>query len=141
MGKVPDIKRLSVEDFSKEEDKALIRKIAGPINTFFEQTQNIFKKNINMDNLNQEIISLTVEVDASGIPVPNSLSIRTQISGTVQGMYCIYAKNQTDSSALTSAPFLTYTQSSTNNKILNISHIVGLTSGDKWLLKFIVVGS
>ena len=130
MATPPDIKRLTVEDF-KPEDRALVRRLAFPINSFFEQVRNALNGNINFTNINQDIVTIDVTVNGSGVPSP-SLTVRHNVSGTVLGVTCINARNLTDSTTTpTGTPWINHTQ---DGQILRVSSITNLQSSNKYRL-------
>lgn len=129
MGNPPKFTRITKEDFSKD-DRELVGKLAFPINSFMEETRNLFNGNINFNNLNQEIIELSTQVDSSGVPLVNT-QIKTSLNKVI-GTNCIYS-----SIAPINTPFLTFIQ---NGQILNISNITGLSQNTQYTLRFIAYG-
>lgn len=136
MSRLIDVKRITVEEFAAE-DRPLIEKIAFPINSFFEQVRNALNKNIDFNNLNQEIIKLDVIVESNG--VPNTLTrFKSNLKTGVQGLICIAAINRSNASTRpTGAPFITFAQ---NENLVTIQHITGLQSGEKYGLTLISIG-
>lgn len=136
MARPPDLKRLAKEDFPQD-DQELVGKLAFPINAFFEQVRNALNKNLNFDNLNQEIITLTVTV-VSGIPTMKT-QFKSNIKGNVQGIIVVYASNLTTPGMYpTSCPFITSAQ---NGGLVTINHISGLQDNQEYRLKLLTIGS
>lgn len=136
MGRPPDFKRIAKEDFDSEY-QTLIDRLAYPINSFIEQTRNLFSNNIDFQNLNQEIIEITMRVNADGNPITAN-QYRSTLNTRVQGMLCINVQNNTNPGIPPSqAPFATFVQ---NENIVTISNITGLTENDEYVLRFLTIG-
>jgi len=133
--KVTNIKRLNKDDFAKE-DQALVDRLSFALTPFMEQVVNAFNKNIDFDNLNQEIIYLETQVDNNGVPVINS-EVRNPLRTRIKGIYCVSAENLTDNTLLTGAPFVVYRLDS---GMINIRQITGLVSGKRYRLSMILIG-
>lgn len=114
-----------------------MEKLALPINSFIEQVRNLFNKNIDFQNINQEIIEFTVRVDSDGIPNITT-QFRSNLTSKVIGMNCINATNLTDlGTPVTGAPFVTFTQSS---NIITVNNIKGLEADKSYQLRFLTIG-
>ena len=123
MAKNIDFKRITVEDFPQE-NQTLIEKLAFPINSFFEQVRNAFNKNITVDNLAEERITLRVQTNDSGTPL-NTLSFKTGLSRVV-GVRVLSASVVTPvGTYLQTTPFISFSQ---NSSIITINNIAGLGS-------------
>ena len=133
--KVTNIKRLNKEDFDKEYH-SLIDRIAFSINPFMEQVVNAFNKNVDFDNLNQHFMYLEIQVDASGVPTMNS-EIKNPLKNRIKGIMCVSVDNLTDTTLLTGAPAVLFTQ---NNGVITINQVTGLLSGKKYRLSIILIG-
>lgn len=137
MGRVPDIKRIQVENFDKD-DQAVAEKLAYPLNSFMEQTQAVLKGNVDFQNLNRELLTLDVLVGADGKPVVIT-KVKSALRTKVAGLNCIRANNSTDSTLfVVGAPFVTFTQT---NDILTILHVTGLQANNKYRLILESIGT
>lgn len=136
MGRPPDIKRIAKEDFDAE-NRGLVEKLAYPLNSFMEQTRNLFLNNIDFQNLNQEIVSFTVSVDVDGNPlVPTKY--RSNLNTRVRGMTCIRALNQANPGTyVDNTPFVDFIQ---NAQLVTINNIKGLPANQSFRLTFITYG-
>lgn len=137
MSRIPNLKRINKEDFDKQY-QTLIDRLAFPINSFMEQVRNAFDNNIDFNNLNQEIITLTVTVDLNGLP-----NIQTQWKSTLKtkviGSVVIKASNLVTPGAYSSStPFINFVQ---NNTLVNINQISGLQAGDRYELVILSIGA
>lgn len=122
MGKTPDLKRIVKEDFP-EEYRGLIEKIAFPINSFHEQVRNLFNKNIDFTNLNQEIKVLTFTTNENKKPI-NTLSFNSGLSTRVQGMQVVrIVITSSNTSFAETMPVISWTQ---NDKLVTINNISNL---------------
>lgn len=122
MGRPPDLKRISKEDFPAE-FHALIDKLAFPLNSHMEQVRNLFNKGIDFDNLTQEVITLKVQTNASSNPI-NTLTFKSTLRGRVRGIIVMSANiTSATLSYPTQAPFVSFSQ---NNGIVTINNISGL---------------
>ena len=129
------LKRLVIEDFPQE-NQQLISKIAFIYNPLVDQLNTVFNKNINFQNLNQQVITFTTTVDAKGVPT-SSLTFQSTLNTPVQGILCMSAANQTDSTLLTGAPFIQFIRSSGS---ITITQITGLVAGKTYSITAILVG-
>lgn len=135
MSRLPDIKRLVKEDFPSDQQQ-MIEKIGFVINIFMEQVVRVLNKNIDFDNLNQEIKDITVSVDGTGKPI-QVLQIKTSLSKP-KGIICIKADNSTNSTIYpTGAVQLNYTL---NGDIITVNNITGLQASQKYALKILIIG-
>lgn len=136
MAKIDNIKRILKEDFD-EKDRPIVDKLGGVINTFMEQVISALNKNINFDNLNQEVRDITVTVDAGGVPLTD-VSFRSNLLTRLRGMQVIFAENQTNPNSYpTTCPFISFNE---NSKIIRITHITGLQASNKYKLRIITIG-
>lgn len=136
MAKIDNIKRILKEDFP-ENSRETVDKMGYVINNFMEQVISAFNKNINFDNLNQEIKDISVTVNGSGIPTIDT-NFKNNLITKVKGIQVILAENQTNTTSYpTSCPFISFTE---NNKIVTIRHISGLQANNKYKLRIITFG-
>lgn len=134
--KLNDIKRLTTDDFSKK-DAQLVSRLAFALNPFLEQISTIFNKNIDFDNLNQEVITFTVELDASGIPKTQT-DLRSTLKTKVRGIQCIRAQNlENDGTFPSSGVLVSFT---TNGSLTRVNHITGIPANKRYSLTVITIG-
>lgn len=133
--KVTNIKRLNKDDFDKEY-QSLVDRLSFSLTPFMEQVVSAFNKNIDFDNLNQEIINLETEVDSNGIPKINR-EIKNPLKTRIKGIYCVSAQNLSDNTLLTGAPFVLYTIES---NMIRIAQITGLPADKRFNLSIILIG-
>lgn len=133
--KVTNLKRLIKEDFDKD-NQDLIEKLAFVINPLVEQIVSAFNNNIDFDNLNQQYKSITVTVDTNGIPSVTT-EIKYTLSSQLKGIICVSAQNNTDTTAVTGAPFISYSISGSVIKVLSVS---GLPPNKRFTLNLILIG-
>src|ERR1700722_4651353 len=104
MSQIPTQRLIKPEDFDKS-DQALIQKLAFPLNTFMQQVISALTNNLDFNNLNQQINTFTVSVNASGVPT-SPISFQNKLSTKLYGIICINALNQTGDSTYPNAqPF------------------------------------
>lgn len=136
MGRIPDIKRIQKSDF-EEKYQALIEKLSFPINSFFEQTRSALDHNIDFTNLNQEVITLDIVVDANGVPTTDT-KYRSSLKTKVLGHSTINALNISGQAGFpTGQPFITFSQTSNLVSILNVT---GLPADTKYRLIVLSIG-
>ena len=122
MGKVPDLKRISKEDFPAQYQD-LIDKLAFPINSHMEQVRNLFNKGIDVDNLTRELITLKIQTDSTSRPI-NKLSFKSSLRNKVRGINVISGNiTSSNTSYLQQAPFISFSQ---NINIIYVNNISGL---------------
>lgn len=137
MSQLDNIRRIIVEDFPQE-DRNTISKLAVVINHFMENVYNVLDKNVDFDNLNQELVDLTITVDASGVPTKTTKLSTAKIRNP-QGILVIRAINKTNRSNYpTSAPFVSYTPLGGN--LQKINNISGLQADEEYQLRLLVIG-
>lgn len=122
MARIPDLKRLTVEDFAKE-DQPLVRKLAFIINSFHEQVRSALAGNLDFTNLSQEIKTLSFTTGDNSQP-NNSLNFTTGLANRVQGIIVVRTVITSNNLAFQeTAPVVSWAQ---NNNIINLSYIGGL---------------
>lgn len=127
MGKAPDLKRISREDFPAEYQE-LIEKLAFPLNSHMEQVRNLFNKGIDFENLTRELITLKVQTNSSGKPL-NVLTFKSNLRSRVRGINVISANiTSSNTSYPEQAPFISFSQNLNIVTILNISGLLPETS-------------
>lgn len=122
MARVPNLKRITVEDFSPEE-RPLVSKLAFIINSFHEQVRNALNGNLDATNFAREIKTLRFITGENGQPL-NTLTFRSNLTRNVIGInilrVTILSNNQ---SFPTQMPLISFSQ---NNNIITINNITGL---------------
>lgn len=134
--KISAFKRIVKEDFD-EKDQPLIEKLASIFNLFQEQVYYAFNNNITVDeNLNAFTTSFKVRVDANGIPQGNG-ELKSTLKSRVKGVIVLSVRSY-DNSLLTGSPFVSF---STNNNLITINQILGLTPGKDYDITLMILGS
>lgn len=135
MGKIPDLKRITKEDFP-EQYRDLIEKLAFPLNSHMEQVRNLFNKNITFDNLAQDITTLSVQTGANGQPI-NKIEFKSTLNDRVKGLIPISANiTSNNTSFVTQMPFISFTQ---DVNIVRITNIAGLSPETTYELTLLVI--
>lgn len=135
MAKVNNIKRIIAEDFDSDYQN-LIRQLSFTLNPLLEQLTNAFNKNIDFDNLNQEIIPIQTEVDSSGVP-KSTLEVKTTLKTKIKGIMVISAINLTDGALLVGAPFINYDLITGGFKI---KQVTGIVPNKSYSLSILLIG-
>lgn len=134
--KVGNLKRMVVEDFDKD-DQPVAEKIAFVYNPMAEQVSQAFNKNIDFDNLNQEVITFDVELTDAGTPKAK-LELKNNLRTKPRGLIVIRAENLTlDGTFPTATPFITFGYTGTN---LDIKHISAIPGNKRYRLTAISIG-
>jgi hypothetical protein len=131
MAKQSDIRRLRTDEFpSKYRD--LTDKLVYGINQFFESTYNALNKRLTFaDNFQAMDIEVSVNtpVDAN-----NTVSFKNTLGVPIRGVIIRRVDNNTDSTALTAAPFVEF-ENGTNQ--VTITNIVGLADNKTYTLRLL----
>lgn len=136
MGKLNDLRRLTVEDF-KQEERQMVEKIANIENLFKEDVIREFNGNVDWNNLKADLVRMTIRVNASGIPINN-----TKFSSTVDrpiGFNVISATNKDDLSASgypTGQPWII--PKTITGKVVEIAKVTGLVANNDYTLYIVV---
>lgn len=133
--KLSKFKRLVAEDFPTEV-REVINKIAFSYNSSMEQIDTALSGNLDFDNLNQAKVSFKVKVDASGVPV-EKVQLISPLKSSIKGAICIDIQNLTDTSLLTSAPYVAFTR---NSGVLTITQVLGLQVNKEYNVTVILIG-
>jgi hypothetical protein len=132
---VPDLKRITVEDFQKE-DQPLVKKLAFVINSFHEQVRSALNKNINYENLDQEIKTLTFTTGGNSQPL-NPINFTASISSRVQGIIIVRNIITSNNTLFPSTkPEISWSQ---NNQIVTITNISGLLPNTGYQLTLLLL--
>jgi hypothetical protein len=135
MARVPDLKRITVEDF-KREDQDLVRKLAFVINSFHEQVRSALNRSLNTDNLEQDIITLSFATGDNAQPL-NPVIFRSTLINRVRGIVPISLNITSNNQAVpTQAPFISFTQE--GNQV-TINNIAGLDAGITYELTILTI--
>lgn len=123
MAKIPDLKRVTAEDFPQE-DQALVQKLGFIINSFHEQVRNILNKKVDFDNLAQETKVLSFATGEDGQPL-NDVVFKSNLSNRIRGILPVRIVITSDNTQVaTTAPVITWTQAVNQ---VTITHIGGLS--------------
>lgn len=134
--KVNNLKRIVVEEFSQE-DQALVEKLSFSLNPMLDQLTTAFNKNIDFDNLNQEVVEFVTEVDNSGRPKVTT-ELKSGLRTRVRGYLVIRAQNENPNGPLPlSTPFISYAQNELGVRVLGVT---GLPANNKFRLTVIAIG-
>ena len=139
--RLDNLRRIVVEDFPKE-DRQTVGLLGEILNNFMEQVIRSYENNINFENLNSQVLTFKVQLDANGNPINDASTvikkhIKLDLGRRVIGVYTINAKNQDNSSNYPTAnPFIDFSQSS---GLLKINKITGLQTAEEYELTIIVI--
>lgn len=135
MGKVPDLKRVTVEDFSKD-DQPLVKKLAFIINSFHEQVRSALNKNIDFDNLDQELRVLTIPTGDNSQPL-SDIVFKSGLANRVQGINVIRTIiTSSNTSFPTQLPVISWSQ---NNTLVKIEFIGGLSPNTEYQITILTL--
>lgn len=142
MARIPDLRQIIQEDFDQK-DRKLIDKLAFPINNFMQQVITVLKNGIDFSNLNQQIVTLTISVDADGKPTTDA-QFQNKLSTKVIGILCISAVNKSGFVRYPEAtPFFSFTE---NAGLVTITNVAGLgtpggqTNSDSYTFTILTIG-
>ncbi len=137
MAQPPKINRIRIEDFAPE-DRALASKLASNVNGFMDETIRLFNKNIDFENLNRQVVKVTVQIDNSGNIVNTPQAKYTLRNGRLQGITVISALNvDSPTTYPTTAPFVSFTFS---DGLLTIVNVTGLQNNSNYNLTLELIG-
>lgn len=138
--KLPSQKRINENDFDKEYQD-LVKELASVLNTDIENIYLALSKRLSItDNVDCTVKTVTVLVDASGIPTTTTSfqldrTGGTQVFSKIKGITVITATNNTNSTVYpTSQPFISWTQ---NEGRVTINHISGIPASNLFSLVLI----
>lgn len=135
MSKLSSYKRIITSDF-KEDDRELVEKIAGPINSAFNELY--FAVNGRLDirnNFSTLYKELDIEVGATGNPL-NRTIFTADTTKQILGITVISAVNKDNTSTYpTGQPFISYTI--VEGGIL-INNITGLQANNRYSIRVLV---
>jgi hypothetical protein len=134
MARINNLKRIIKEDFP-EEYQELIDKLAYSLNPFLEQISNAFNKNVTIENLSREFITITVENVSGNLKIP--VQFKTNLTGRIQGLHVIRAENLTNPAIYpTQTPWVSWT---INANILTAQKVTGIPDNNKFKLTLEVI--
>lgn len=137
MGKIQTPTRIRIEDFS-EENRELIQKIAFIYNSFSDGVYQTLSGGVDFENLNRQVLDITINIDASGKVVNNPQIKSTLKTVKVIGINVLNAINQVNSNIYPiSSPFVSFT---INNNIVTILNVTGLQPGSQYSLTLELIG-
>lgn len=132
--KLSNIKRLLKEDFPKDQQD-LIDKLAYVLNPFLDQVSAAFNKQISIENMTREIITITVSNATGG-----AIQLGTQFKSSftkVSGINVIKSQNITNTIAYpTSAVGLSW---SFDSGVVTINKVTGIQDNNKYTLTLEVI--
>ena len=134
--KLGNFKKLWDKDFDPE-NQDLVNKLALTINSGFENLYQALSKRLTFaDNIQSDVKSIDVQVDATGKPI-NKVTFKLGTDFSINGCIIIQAINNTLPTAYVySAPFISWTQKQTG---IQIDNITGLIPSHKYTLKILVI--
>lgn len=138
--KIESFKQLKQEDVDAQY-RNLIGKIGFSINTFCGQVLNALNNNLTIaDNLNRELKSIVVTVDATFKPIATTEFKLVKLGNIkISGINVINVINQTNSiSYPTSWPGIIFSQDSST---VTIKNVPGLVPNNKFNLTLEIIGS
>lgn len=135
MAKVTNLKRIVAEDFD-DEYQDLIKQLSFSLNPLLEQITAAFNKNIDFDNLNQEISVFETRVDSDGIPLVK-VEVKSSLKTRIKGMKIIQVNNLDDSDLLAEAPFVSF---ELVNNGFRVTQVVGLLPNKNYRVTVNVIG-
>jgi len=135
MARIEIPSKIRAENF-KDEDREVVKGIASIYNQFVDQIYGLLQKKVDFDNLNRELVTVTVTIDASG-KIANPPAIKYTISKP-RGIVCVGATCLT-SNALTptSTPFVT---PQIGTGIISILSVTGLQPNSQYSLVLELIG-
>ncbi len=134
MAKVPDLRRITTEDFP-EEVRPSIEKLGTVLNKYMQETNNALNSNLDIVNLNRDIKNFNVIVDADGIPTADVI-IKHKVKN-FKGMNVILVQNLGSTAFLTGGPFIEFI---TQNGLIKITHITGLIANTEYNIQIEIIG-
>jgi homoserine kinase len=126
-----EVKRFKAEDFPAD-DQELVERIGDVYNNFADNVAQAINGGLNIDNLQEEIRTIEVEVNAAGTPTVN-LDLTFSKLSRINGILVLRAQavNSTTTFA-TGAPFVSFVQ--TGSRKITIQNITGLPANTKFQL-------
>jgi len=136
MANPPSLTRIRKDDYASEYQD-LIETLASSLNSFMEETVNLFTGKIDFQNLKQNIVEISIETNGSGNIIQNSI-IQTGLTSSINGIICIKVNNKTNQSVYpTASPFISFTNRNDNK--IEILNITGLPINSKLNLTLLLI--
>lgn len=136
MSKIEIPSKIRAENFGKD-DVEVASKIGAIYNQFVDQIYFLLQKNIDFENLNRQIVTVTVTLNSLG-KIVNPPTIKYSLNTKVQAVYCGNAVCLTNNLLFpTSAPFVSW---QLNNNTLIITNVSGLQANSQYSLTLELVG-
>jgi tetrahydromethanopterin S-methyltransferase subunit D len=133
VGQAPDLKRVTIEDFDKDDQK-LVGKLAFIINSFHEQVRSVLAKNVDFDNLAQEVKTLSFTTGSDGQPL-NTVSFKSGVVNKIQGISTVrLVITSNNTSFPTQLPVISWGQIASLVTITNIGGLQAETRYDLTIL-------
>lgn len=136
--KLPLYRRIFKSDYS-EDDQTLVEKMSVSINNGFDTLFELSNKKISLkDNVDCTVKTLTLAVDANGIPTtPTAFSLDT--TSRIGGISVYRVDNLTNTQIYpTGAPFVSFSQT---DRGVTINHITGLQPNYQWQISVVAYGN
>lgn len=135
MAKLSIIKRILKEDYPKEYGD-LVEKLGFVLNPFLNSVADAFNKSLSInDNLNATDTEI---VFTAPVTAATPVSVKTEHIGVTRGITVLRVDNLTNNNEiLTQSPFCQFKNINLNQ--LQITNITGLTSGNKYRLRVLML--
>lgn len=126
-------KRISGELLSNELRPA-VDSVGSSLNSFIEETYIAIMGNLGVtSNLNMEFKTITITVDANGIPITTT-SFKSNLKSKIIGCIVIRSLN----SYPINQPFINFSE---NSGVATINQVSGLTANTQYQLVILTIGS
>lgn len=138
MSKIEIPKKIRAEDFPSD-DRELASRIGAVYNSFVDNLYFLLQKNIDFDNLNRELITITLTIDSSG-KITNPPTVKHSLrTGAPRGVSCVGAVCLTNNLMYPiTAPFVTITPLTTNT--FTFANVTGLQANTQYSLVLELIG-
>ena len=131
MARLNNVQRIIIEDF-QEEDRATVEKLANILNYFMTQTTDIINGRLDYENINKQLVTIDVTVDANGTPI-QATNFAAQAG--LRGGQVLRAENLTNRAVFPlSQPFVSFTP--VQSGLYKVNNITGLQPGNKYRLTY-----
>lgn len=128
---------IRLEDYDAKY-RELVEKLSSSINPFMDEVYRQINGNINFENLNRQIVTIDVRINASS-QVLSEPQIRTSLRSRLAGTSVISAQNLVNSNTYpTSQPFISYVL---KENIMTITNISGLQANSQYRLTIELIGN
>jgi len=131
MARLNNVQRIIIEDF-QDEDRDTVSKLANILNYFMTQTTDVINGRLDYENINKQLVTIDVTVDASGKPLQTTnFTAQAGLSGGT----VLRAQNLTNSAVFpTAQPFISF--SPVQSGLYRVSNISGLQPNNKYRLTY-----